>query len=137
MLLETDQQDPKEDDQFTRESSVTSTSSTTTNRLSKFMIQIISPLLSAQRKKIINESNYQDILQKLFPHTAKFSELNMLEKIKILKRIGEAYSESTDEQFLAAKDEKTPEELVKKNQTSFVCLCIRDTNLYTNRDLIL
>lgn len=80
------------------------------------MIHIITPLLTNRKRRAINERNYQDFLQKLFPDTAKWNELNLLEKIKLLKRIELAYMDSTDEDFLASKYEKSPKELVKKQK---------------------
>jgi hypothetical protein len=110
-LLETDQ----EYDHTEREASVTSQDipASTANRLPNFIIAVIKPLLSARRRSTINENNYQEFLQKLFPDIAKFNELNLLEKIKLLKRIEQTYIETMDEQFIAAKEKKSPGELVK------------------------
>lgn len=111
-------QEPDEElDRSSRESSVSSTASQLPNSrfLSTFIILAVKPLLTQRQKYKINAENYEDYLAKVYTKSrAPFSELTLMEKVKLLKALEDMYMETDNESFLSFKNENcTPESLVK------------------------
>lgn len=86
------------------------------------MILVITPLLSNNQKSKINVDNYEDHLLKAFPaHKTRFSEMKLMEKVKLLKEIEDWYMETGNESFTEFKNEVSAEDLVSSNGIS-VCV---------------
>ncbi|OBZ83009.1 hypothetical protein A0J61_08940 [Choanephora cucurbitarum] len=94
--------------QTTRESSISSEISVSTEQPSKtlaeFMTKIICPLLSTRQRQNTTLYNFDESLRQLFPDVS-FFKLDILRKIDLLKKIEQAYMDLKDEDFVTYKNE--------------------------------
>ena len=102
--------------QTTRESSISSEISVSTEQPSKtlaeFMTKIICPLLSTRQRQNTTLYNFDESLRQLFPDVS-FFKLDILRKIDLLKKIEQAYMDLKDEDFVTYKNENfIPDDMV-------------------------
>ena len=82
------------------------------NYLANFMIHILSPLLTQRQKNAISNDNYEDYIAEVFPEYTNFSEMSILDKIKVLKSIELAHVEIAHPDLLALQSDKSSGALV-------------------------
>lgn len=82
------------------------------NYLANFIVHILSPLLTQRQKGVINNDNYEDYIAQVFPEYTNFSEMSILDKIKVLKSIELAHVEIAHPDLLALQSDKSSEALV-------------------------
>jgi hypothetical protein len=82
-----------------------------------FLIQAISPFLGPEQKKKISMYNFEKYLRSTFPHLfsqeiTSFYQLNIMEKISLLKDIEDRTIDAPTEQFQSWKADSSPDDLV-------------------------
>lgn len=105
-----------------RESSVTSVQSSASSAavspqparryLADFMVRIITPLLTQRQKTLINADNYEQFIADVFPDFTHFTDMSVLDKIKVLKSIEMAHVEIGDPELVSLQQGQSGQELV-------------------------
>lgn len=119
-LLQEDEAEDEHAVHLKRESSVLSQQSNasattpqpTRNYLADFMIHILLPLLTQRQKTLINADNYEQFIADVFPDFTHFADMNVLDKIKVLKSIEMAHVEISDPDLVSLQNFESCQELV-------------------------
>lgn len=104
-------------DRSKRESSILSTASSQPDRkkeskyLQSFLTLILSPLLKTRQRQLSLDQQIVIVFPEYKDTT--FTSLNIMDKIRILKRIQDLHMESDDEKFITFKNENQADNLVK------------------------
>ncbi|KAL7316978.1 hypothetical protein PS15m_003389 [Mucor circinelloides] len=118
-LLQEDEAEDEHAVHLKRESSVLSQQSNasattpqpTRNYLADFMIHILLPLLTQRQKTLINADNYEQFIADVFPDFTHFADMNVLDKIKVLKSIEMAHVEISDPDLVSLQNFESCQEL--------------------------
>ncbi|CAO3614784.1 unnamed protein product [Mucor fragilis] len=103
-----------------RESSVTSQQSNASGAaspqparryLANFMVHITAPLLTQRQKTLISTDNYEQFVADIFPDFTHFTDMSVLDKIKVLKSIEMAHVEIGDPELVSLQNGQSGQEL--------------------------